>query len=102
MTACDILNQDGQRKGADSCLAIRHKDAMTDDEIIFAVEAFAFDVWDGEDWVETARGTTIGWKKLLRFPAVESSKVRVRLMRSRSGFSIFTPESFGLFFDPGR
>jgi hypothetical protein len=43
MTACDILNQDGQRKGADSCLAIRHKDAMTDDEIIFAVEAFAFD-----------------------------------------------------------
>lgn len=66
------------------------------------IEAFAFDVWDGEDWVETARGTTIGWKKLLRFPAVESSKVRVRLMRSRSGFSIFTPESFGLFFDPGR
>ena len=43
MTACDILNQDGQRKGADSRLAIRHKDAMTDDEIIFAVEAFAFD-----------------------------------------------------------
>ena len=43
MTACGILNQDGQRKGADSCLAIRHKDAMTDDEIIFAVEAFAFD-----------------------------------------------------------
>ena len=43
MTACDILNQDRQRKGADSCLAIRHKDAMTDDEIIFAVEAFAFD-----------------------------------------------------------
>jgi hypothetical protein len=43
MTACDILNQDGQRKGADSRLAIRHNDAMTDDEIIFAVEAFAFD-----------------------------------------------------------
>ncbi|HUT07712.1 MAG TPA: alpha-L-fucosidase [Candidatus Latescibacteria bacterium] len=66
------------------------------------IEAFAFDVWDGEDWIETARGTTIGWKKLLRFPAVESSKVRVRLMRSRGGLSIFGRETFGLFLDPGK
>ena len=66
------------------------------------IESFALDVWDGEDWIETARGTTIGWKKLLRFPAVESSKVRVRLMSSRCGLFLFTPESFGLFLDPGR
>ncbi len=66
------------------------------------IEAFAFDVWDGEDWIEAARGTTIGWKKLLRFPAVESSKVRVRLMRSRGGNFLWTPERIGLFLDPGK
>jgi alpha-L-fucosidase len=66
-----------------------------------SVEAFALDVWDGKDWVETAHGTTIGWKKLLRFPAVETTKVRVRILKSRGNLIFFTPESFGLFFDPG-
>ena len=66
------------------------------------IEAFAFDVWDGRDWKEIARGTTIGWKKLLRFPTVEAMKVRVRLLKSRGGLTLFTPETFGLFLDPGR
>jgi alpha-L-fucosidase len=66
------------------------------------IEVFAFDVWDGKEWKETARGTTVGWKKLLRFPAVEAAKVRVRLLRTRGGNFLWTPDRFGLFLDPGR
>jgi alpha-L-fucosidase len=67
------------------------------------IEAFAFDVWDGIDWKEIARGTTVGWKKLLRFPAVESSKVRVRILNARGEvFPLSPPDSFGLFLDPGK
>jgi len=78
------------------------------------VEAFALDVWDGAGpvtdqnllgqtgWREIARGTTIGWKKLLRFPTVTAEWVRVRILRSRSNSTIFRPKTFGLFLDPGQ
>jgi alpha-L-fucosidase len=67
------------------------------------IEAFAFDVWEGNDWKEIAQGTTVGWKKLLRFPAVESSKVRVRVLKARGSLSPFSvPGRFGLFLDPGK
>ncbi len=66
------------------------------------IEAFAFDIWDGKEWKETATGTTVGWKKILRFPTVESPKVRVRLLRTRGGNFLWTPDRFGLFLDPGR
>ncbi len=63
------------------------------------VESFAFDVWDGQKWTEIARGTTIGWKRLLRFPAVMASKVLVRVLKARS-----EPElrPFGLYLDSPR
>jgi alpha-L-fucosidase len=63
------------------------------------IESFAFDVWDGKEWTETAKGTTVGWKKLLRFPAVEATKLRLRILRSRD--ELRRPE-VGLFLDPGR
>jgi alpha-L-fucosidase len=67
------------------------------------IEAFAFDVWDGKDWREIARGTTVGYKKLLRFPAVEATKVRVRILKARGRISpSVPPDSFGLFLDPER
>lgn len=78
------------------------------------VEAFAFDVWDGTGpatdrdffgttgWREIARGTTIGWKKLLSFPTVTAEWVRVRILKSRSEATIFLPKTFGLFLDPER
>jgi alpha-L-fucosidase len=65
------------------------------------VEAFAFDVWDGKDWVEKARGTTIGWRKHLRIPTAETAKVRVRILRARGEVVPFIrPDSFGLYLDP--
>ncbi len=67
------------------------------------VESFALDAWDGKIWKETAAGTTIGWKKLLRFPAVTADKVRVRILRARGEVRPFAaPDSFGLFLDPDR
>ena len=70
------------------------------------IEAFAIDIWDGVDWREIAGGTTVGYKKLLRFPAVETDKVRLRILRARSSksmfFPVFPPAYFGLFLDTGR
>jgi alpha-L-fucosidase len=77
------------------------------------VEAFAFDVWDGTGpatdrdffgttgWREIAKGTTIGWKKLLRFPTVTAEWVRVRILRSRGDLRI-VQMPFGLYLDPER
>lgn len=65
------------------------------------VEAFAFDIREGDGWKEIARGTTVGYQKLLRFPAVETEKVRLRVLRAR-GIPVIPPDSLGLFLDPGR
>ena len=62
-------------------------------------EAFAFDIWNGTDWKEIALGTTVGWKKLLRFPVVEAMKVRVRILKARNRHRL---GSLGLFLDPER
>lgn len=48
------------------------------------IEGFALDALDGTDWREIARGTTVGWKKLLRFPTVETTRLRLRILRSRA------------------
>ncbi len=67
------------------------------------VEAFALDIWDGTDWKEIARGTTVGYQKLLRFPAVKVSRVRLRVLKARGNvFPILPPRQFGLFLDTGR
>jgi alpha-L-fucosidase len=67
------------------------------------IEAFALDIWDGKDWTEIAAGTTVGWKKLLRFPAVEAARVRTRVLQTRGETSpMVPPDAFGLYLDPGR
>lgn len=45
----------------------------------FYVEAFI----EG-NWKEIAKGTTIGYKRILRFPAVKASKVRLNISSSKS------------------
>lgn len=50
------------------------------------VEEFSVETRASEDspWIEAARGTTIGYKRILRFPEVEASAVRVNILRSRA------------------
>lgn len=47
------------------------------------VEEHAVDAWLNNKWVEIARASNIGYKRILRFPEVTTSKVRVRITQSR-------------------
>lgn len=47
------------------------------------VEGHAVDAWVNGEWKEMARATNIGYKRILRFPDVTASKIRVRVLESR-------------------
>jgi alpha-L-fucosidase len=47
------------------------------------VEEFALEAWNGTGWVKFATGTTIGYKRLLRFPEVTARRVRLLISGSR-------------------
>jgi alpha-L-fucosidase len=61
------------------------------------VEAFRLEAWDGKAWKEFTKGTTIGYKRLLRFPAVTAKRVRLTIDASRTSPTL---ASFGLFRSP--
>jgi len=54
------------------------------------VEKFVFEYWDGQTWKQATEGTTIGYKRLLRFPAVTAQKVRLKIESSRLNPAIST------------
>lgn len=47
------------------------------------MEAFAVDAWVNDAWQEVARSTNIGYKRILRFPDVTTTRLRVRMLKSR-------------------
>ncbi|MEI6682996.1 MAG: alpha-L-fucosidase [Bacteroidota bacterium] len=61
------------------------------------VELFVIETRNGHDWQEILRGTTIGYKRLLRFNPVSSDKIRLRIISTRD-----VPEivHFGLYKAP--
>lgn len=61
------------------------------------VEAFVLQAWDGLAWREIMGGTTIGYKRLLRFEPVKTSRVRLKILSSRDVPEITT---FGLYKSP--
>ena len=48
------------------------------------IEAFALQVPEGAGWRTVAAGTTVGYKRMLRFPPVIASRVRLLINRSRT------------------
>jgi len=62
------------------------------------VESFTIEIAKGDKWERVAAGTTIGYKRILTFPKVQSNRIRVTILRSRacpviSTVSVFnTPE----------
>ncbi|MDR0509491.1 MAG: alpha-L-fucosidase [Rikenellaceae bacterium] len=46
------------------------------------VAQFSVEFFDGATWLPLAEGTTIGYKRILRFPAVETDRLRVNILRS--------------------
>lgn len=47
------------------------------------VEKHAVDAWVNNQWEEIATATNIGYKRILRFPEVTTSKIRIRVLESR-------------------
>ncbi|MBN2291962.1 MAG: alpha-L-fucosidase, partial [Pirellulales bacterium] len=58
------------------------------------VEKFELDAFVNGQWKTIAKATTIGYKRLLRFPEVTAAKVRLRILQSRDCPTI---RRFGLF-----
>ena len=48
------------------------------------VKSFMVEAYVAGDWKEVARATTIGYKRILRFPTVESSKLRFTITGSKA------------------
>ena len=61
------------------------------------VEEWALEAYRGGQWTEVARGTTIGYKRLVRFPAASADRVRLRVLRSRAEAVV---SAFGLYLTP--
>ncbi len=61
------------------------------------LEEFLLQAWNGSTWETFARGTTVGYKRLLRFPPVTAKKVRLIISSSRAAPAI---SEFGLFKSP--
>ena len=63
------------------------------------VESFLVEIPDGKSWKVIASGTTIGYKRLLRFPRVQAGMARIRITSSRGNPEI---SEIGLFLIPER
>ncbi|MCP3930287.1 MAG: family 43 glycosylhydrolase [Bacteroidetes bacterium] len=47
------------------------------------IEAHALDAWINDAWKEVASATSVGYKRILRFPEVTSSMFRIRILKTR-------------------
>jgi len=48
------------------------------------VKSFSVEAYSNNTWKEIARGTTIGYKKLLRFPQIKTSALRVNILDAKA------------------
>jgi len=61
------------------------------------VEEYSIEVSDGKDWKTIVKGTTIGHKKLDRFPEITAKAIRLNILKSQYPPQIL---SFGLYKAP--
>jgi len=47
------------------------------------IEQFVLEYWVDGEWKKAAEGTTVGYKRLLRFEDVTATQVRLRILSSR-------------------
>jgi alpha-L-fucosidase len=48
------------------------------------VKEFSVDAWQDNKWMEIARGSTIGYKRILRVNPVRTNKIRINFLSSRA------------------
>jgi alpha-L-fucosidase len=61
------------------------------------IEKFRLDYWDGQLWRTFAKATTVGYKRLLRFPEVNTDRIKIIIEQSRTNPTL---SSFGLYLAP--
>ncbi len=61
------------------------------------IEKFHFDYLDGTGWKTFAGGTTVGYQRLLRFPAITAQRIRLVIVEARAEPAIM---NIGLFRGP--
>ncbi len=47
------------------------------------IEKFEFQIWENKEWKKIIEGTTVGYKRLLKFPKVTTTKARINILSSR-------------------
>ncbi len=47
------------------------------------IEEHALDAWIGDKWQEISKATNVGFKRILRFPTITTTKFRIRILSSR-------------------
>ena len=58
------------------------------------IESFVLEGWVNGAWQKLTEGTTVGYKRLIRFDAVTTDQVRLRILKSRLNPTL---SSFGLY-----
>jgi alpha-L-fucosidase len=58
------------------------------------VSQFEIDLMDANGWTTVFKGTTIGYKRILRIPEIKTSKVRLRILEANNTVAI---SKLGLF-----
>ena len=49
------------------------------------IESFAVDVWvEGHQWLEVVAGATIGPRRILSFPAINTDRIRLRILQTQA------------------
>jgi alpha-L-fucosidase len=77
-----------------SCAVLREPIALGQ-----RIASFLLEVPDGEAWRPVASGTTIGNKRIVTFPAVQTKQIRVRFLESKarpllSSFELYNHEAY--------
>jgi alpha-L-fucosidase len=63
------------------------------------IEKFVLEYWKNNEWKIATQGTTVGYKRLLRFDAATAAKVRLRILSSRLDPAL---AELGLYFESQR
>ena len=58
------------------------------------VEEFAVSVMCDGKWKEVAKGTTVGYKRIVRFPTVQASAVKVDFLQARADVNVRAVEAY--------
>ena len=86
-----VLETYWQGKMADSAIEISFDEKLRFDRLVLQenitegqrIEEFALECWVNGAWKVVAEGTTVGYKRMLRFAPIETDKMRIVVKQSR-------------------